>query len=603
MTEVFYKITVMGASSAQKALDDTNKKAHQWGKNFAADAGEVDTAFKSIARDIDAVAGKTGATFGRWASDIAGIAGTLGTGGLGAALAILTGAVGLVASAWKDWDDTTKAQKKAADDALRAEKTWLEDTLTRVNKVTSALKEKTVEENRQVVIAHDIHLAELATQKTVLLAELAAVRGNADDTIAVRKKLADNTRQIRETGLSRDMAMGEIEVGIRARIAEDTNRIELDEIKDLEESEKKKTEIKKREIDARNKFYDQQQADMTAWLIEQNRLEADEDRQDAAREQDNNESLARDKKRLTAMDKAEDDNFKKGLLRYNQERDAVVDARNDQIKATKEYARAVAEVAAGDVYAMSVNTAFSVSMFAVGEAVGFAMKQLEKFGSINRENYRDMLAITENTKAAFAAEAQAFLFQLGLKAGGQAIFETAAAGQENALAMGSAAILDFRGAGMHLASAGMHSAAAGAYSVLAVGGVGASLAIGSQRGEGGMVGLTQEEKDKKNRDDQANMSQEDIWRNQAAQSRYRKEVLGIDDGSGGAGGAGRRGPSGGSYRGGGERSAGGEGTTVVNIYNEPGSMSAADEDRAARTTARHVKRAQRDWFAQRAMSG
>jgi hypothetical protein len=60
-------------------------------------------------------------------------------------------------------------------------------------------------------------------------------------------------------------------------------------------------------------------------------------------------------------------------------------------------------------------------------------------------------------------------------------------------------------------------------------------------------------------------------------------------------------PSGGSYSGGGER--GGGGPVVINITNEPGSMPPDDQDRAAMAVARHVRRAQQDWFTSQEMGG
>jgi hypothetical protein len=56
-----------------------------------------------------------------------------------------------------------------------------------------------------------------------------------------------------------------------------------------------------------------------------------------------------------------------------------------------------------------------------------------------------------------------------------------------------------------------------------------------------------------------------------------------------------------SYNGGGERGSGGP--VVINITNEPGSMPPDDQDRAAMAVARHVRRAQQDWFTSQEMGG
>jgi hypothetical protein len=41
---------------------------------------------------------------------------------------------------------------------------------------------------------------------------------------------------------------------------------------------------------------------------------------------------------------------------------------------------------------------------------------------------------------------------------------------------------------------------------------------------------------------------------------------------------------------------------VINITNEPGSMPPDDQDRAAMAVARHVRRAQQDWFTSQEMN-
>lgn len=141
----------------------------------------------------------------------------------------------------------------------------------------------------------------------------------------------------------------------------------------------------------------------------------------------------------------------------------------------------------GALYASSVNATYSASMFMVGDATSFATSQLQKFGDINRDNYRELLDFTPKTIEAFAKAAQAAIFNMGLQAGVKSIFESGEALKEEALTLGSI-FYNPAEAATHSASAATHIAAASMYGMIGIGAVGGSLAIGGVRGKGGLIG-------------------------------------------------------------------------------------------------------------------
>lgn len=236
------------------------------------------------------------------------------------------------------------------------------------------------------------------------------------------------------------------------------------------------------------------------------------------------------------------------------------------IRALERQQQAEQRMMAQQVYGTGVNAAYGASMYYVGQSIDFVAGQAQKFGNINRDNWRDMLAITEDTKAAFAAQLQAFLFNMGIQSGKMAVFEMAEASKEGALMAGSIAVYDFAGAANHGISAAAHLATAGLYATLGTGAVGGSLAIGALRGSDGPI----------------------------------KAVP--DNPVTGTSGAGRGGPS---ASGGPDGQAGNtwNSPSVININNDygGGGINAQDDRRAAQAVARGVQRANQSYVMRRQM--
>lgn len=255
------------------------------------------------------------------------------------------------------------------------------------------------------------------------------------------------------------------------------------------------------------------------------------------------------------------------IMNRNEETDATIRALERQQQAQR---LALAQQA----YATGVNATYGASMYYVGQSIDFVSGQAQKFGSINRDNWRDMLAITEDTKAAFAAQLQAFLFNLGIQSGKMAVFEMAEGGKETALMFGDYALammgnpLAAASGTTHGISAAAHFATAGAYATLGTGAIGGSLAIGASRGSGGMFSA------------------------------------GSPAGGGGGPGGGGGGPSASSGPGtGGPKGNTWNSPSVININNNygGGGINATDDRRAAQAVAWGVRNANQSYITRRQM--
>lgn len=164
--------------------------------------------------------------------------------------------------------------------------------------------------------------------------------------------------------------------------------------------------------------------------------------------------------------------------------------RQEQRKQDEIGKTAVASVAA----AMALE-GYGATMFLVGAATDALTEKMQAFGDVNRENYREFFQFTEDTPDMVAKQVQAFLWGIALQSGQKAIFETAEELKETALGFGSLAMLDAPGAAMHFQSAAVHAVAATAYGVISGGAAIGAGGIAASRGEGGLFGLTNEERE------------------------------------------------------------------------------------------------------------
>lgn len=215
--------------------------------------------------------------------------------------------------------------------------------------------------------------------------------------------------------------------------------------------------------------------------------------------------------------------------------------------------------------------AYGVAMMAVGPAINTLTSQLAVLGELNRENYRDLLEVTDQTPILIAKQIQAMLAGIAQQAAAKALFEGAEAAKEVALAIGSAAMYDAAGASMHLSAAAAHGASAAAYAALGGGAAGGALGIGLARP------ATREEKER-------------------SQDERGESRRGSDGSSGSSSRTGR------NSMGGGGGTTGEFGVTI--IQNNSGvNIQPRNAREAARPVAAAMRAARQSTYLQRQMGG
>lgn len=255
--------------------------------------------------------------------------------------------------------------------------------------------------------------------------------------------------------------------------------------------------------------------------------------------------------RMIELDKEKTEAF---IANRNAETEAAVVAMRQQAKA--------------ELYGAAANEVYAASMVVVSQVTSTLTQQMAKLGDVNRENWREFVDFSENSRAVAAKLAQGIMVGIGIQATGKAIFEAAEAVKETALGIGGWAAGNPQ-ATLHFQSAATHAASAAMFGSLAGVSVGAGVGIGMMRGDGGLVGLTAEEK--------------------AAKERGKS-----------GGGAAGRGSPGGSIGGGGSGGAaqGGGGWNVTYVY-EAGAVSTSSDSHLAMTVARGNRLARNDGYASR----
>lgn len=606
--ESLYQLRVSGQADVTSALDQIRKSAEESGRATAqafTKGGEsvakqkltlndVEGALKSMSRDVGIVGGQFAEVFARGAADAAGMAQALMGGGVLGAVGLVTAAVGLVAKAWEEWKEQTEKQEKAAIASLKAQQ---EEHAKLVEGIKARNKETAEDTAKNALASFEAHTVQIrrieedTKQQVVRLAALG--EASMFDDVAKRRQRAEilgnietlNTEfMIAKSG--RRMAQRDIEVSSAAlgqkKMAEDEKKQQETANATFEKALEKRAVVAKRARDDNARAEsDAQQAAMASSNFadaEQQRVRIANSRATANAIKEFFAELADDStlaKQVSAMESR----MEAALLRpfeddaRTKKRDAiakkVADQYSHQIAQEEELARATkkrseeqSRASQAQVQNMAISAAHTNVMYGLGVGIDYVSGYAQKFGDINRDNYRDLLEINANSIAAWAKYTQAFLWSLAIQSGKQAVFEVAEAGKETALAVGSFALQDYQGGALHLMSAGMHGIAAQNYAAIGSGSAGASLAIGASRGSGGIFSLTQEEREKKDR----------------------------DRGGGGAlagGGPGRL------------TSGGGGGPAVINytVVYAAGAVNAANDEQLKRTVGRGNALNRRDPFA------
>lgn len=576
-----YASGVEKAKVAQVAFTDT---AVQGTTTLSERANKLADAFKMVSRDIGTVGGAAAQAFTHAADEALSVIGIITKGGLGAVLAGVGLAAGAVALAYSLWNDETEESKRLAVEAEKSHKALVAASKDGANQAFEATKKLNAEQTRRLAIEKDLLVAALEQDKLAKMLEASKDANVADRVTARAKAEKDSDAAIAKAKEERETAWASYRVQINKELNKEITRNEVDEQEERRKKAQAIAEKRAQEEAARNQRsaesaveFDSRMA-REAMAREALQMQAAVDVAAAEKKLDDDE--AKRKEDMAAEDRAR--------FLEEQERDA---ARMDSLRASdqaikaalREQTKAQAALREEQTKAMLAakmqevaQIAQAAVMMAASPVVAELTSQVHALAMANRETYRDLIIFNEEWPALIAAKAQAVLAGIAAEATGRAAMEFAEAGAMTALGIGYLAIPGMQGfAAPAFASAASHAASGVAFGALAGATFAGAVAIGSVRGEGGLVALTKAE--------------------QEEQDRKRTSDGGGSSFSGG-------GPSGGMYGGGGER--GGRGTSiVVNINNEPGSIAPEDQDRAAVATARHVARAQRSWFARQQMGG
>lgn len=221
------------------------------------------------------------------------------------------------------------------------------------------------------------------------------------------------------------------------------------------------------------------------------------DRRSALRREELNQEVMAGTKTRTEVDAliALDEQLSQSRIQNRMaERDIAVATLTEQKKAQD-----AANMAA--VYASQVQLAHAATMMVVQPVVSEFTGELERLGTANRENYRELDAFSDELPAIIAKKSQAIMAGIAAEATGKAVFELGEAAAMTALGLGYLAIPGLQGqAAPAFASAAQHGLAAVVYGSIAGVSVGGAVGIGAMRGDGGLVPLTRaerEEMDKK----------------------------------------------------------------------------------------------------------
>lgn len=587
-----YADVAAAAKQSSVGIGGTGKAGAEAAKSWTEQLESASRSFKGVSRDIDVVGGKSAATFARMADDALGVVAAVGSGGLLAVIALASAAVGGLAKAFEYFGEAAEREAAKVTSIIKTQQTEF-DAAVAARK--AARREATLEDIKDLADRQVVATSAMEAQVEIKrkLGEEILRQGDKVATASIRTERGINFGLIEEKAklvvlqerwaaaeVKRETALGQFR---EAQLGMKYQSQKLADQTEEKEAEKKAERSKKRFED--NMTALERAAYASLDLMQKATDEANkvEEATNRAMDAASAKSTAAAEKQLDEVFRAEDEANKKresdeekayqNKIRAMKEIIKSEDDLQAAVQKTEEAERKKTDAMVKSTFASTLataqNQAYAFSMMAIQPILGVVTSQLEKFGNINRDNYRDLLEINKNTIAAWAAQAQAALWSMALQAGQKSGLEAAEAVKEAALGFGSIAISDGTGAAAHFTSAGIHMVAAHAYAALGVGAGGTSLAIGAARGSGGLVGTG------------------------AAPSA----------GGGAASGSGV-GVSGGRLEAGRSVSGSTESQAiVVNFTYEAGSLNAADEDEMARSVARGARRARQSGFLRRAMVG
>lgn len=542
-------------------------------------AGGFSGAFKQIAGDIDILAGPSAANLARGFSDAFGLFESVASKGVIGPIAAISVALGGVKILTDQWEKEIRDVEDAAQKATTAAANQIKSMAELAKKSSEVTKEVTTVETvnrRQREINERRRLAEGVE------AEIQA----ANKMLETRIMSEEEYDRVLNEAWEKRMRLNKFNIDTQAM--QDQLRIDHDKMLTkeantaiAEESKKNSDEIIARRKEGAamlaevNKSLEDAQVASATWArdtvigllgdVSDEALKAKQDFDSWMIKADSADAALdmtpERKKELT--DKERDVNaqiigqlgdLSEKELQYKR---ALDERANSMIKANSE-----SQVGAG------INMAYGASTMVANAMMQPLIGTLQLYGTINRENWRELTEFNDEFRNNMAAQVQIALWSLAQQAAGKSVFEAGEGLRETALSYGAAATGNFVSASMHATSGMMHFVARDAYAGIAGVSAAGSIGVGMQRGDGGMFGLTKEERER----------------------RDRENGLGSTTSGPSLGGPVARGGTG-----------GGGGPNVINfVYqNLPGAIDARSRDAAAATTASSFREARKSGYNNR----
>jgi len=565
-TEV-YSITIAGSEAtmrALQALDQQSTKAAEKANTAVAEGAEktgkwqakvqaLGGQFGQLGQNIGAMGGTAEATFARVVGGAAGLAnaiGSIGGGGIVAAVAGVSLAVKLLRDAWGAEEAAAKAAAEERKKALEVEAEHLE-RIERAIRAEMALK---TEAGAQEA---GIHAERMARRAQEMLADVDRARGLRDQAAA---EYDSRLKRSRDAGL--------IGAQLEGAMFDHGQHLLKTEKHFIDATEAQQAAAGEASI-ALQKAVD---STITANAIvavgdRQKKINTEKEKaiaDEEAQQQRANDAFLNMELKRDAAEEAQQQRANDAFDSLMAKKDRELEAINKLAAAEKKREDAAAKAMVAAALGAQMNAVYAQQAMLTGAAVGFLTSQMEWMGTVNRENYRDLLEITDNTVAAWVAQLQAALASIAKQAFAQGALETAAIPKEIAAGLASIAVDDAKGAAAHFASAGVHAMSAQAYAAIGGGSAVGAVGVGAVRGDGGLVGLTKQEKERKDMG----------ARSSGGGPAPRQGVIDTGAGTGGGG-------------------------VVLNFIYEAGSVNAGNDRALAATMGKGLKSLSRDGFAQR----
>lgn len=548
-------------------------------RSSSALVGGFSSAFKQIAGDIDVLAGPSAASLARGFSDAFGLFESVATKGVLGPLTAISVALGGVKILTDQWEQEIRDVEQAAQAATTSARDQIKSMGELAKKSSEVTKEVTTVETvnrRQREINERKRLAESVEAEIQAADKRLETRLLSEEEYdRVLNEAWEKRMRLNKFNIDTEIMQGQLNADHDKMLTKEANAARA------EESQKNSDEILARRKEGAamlaevNKSLEDAQVANATWArdtiigllgeVSDEGLKAQQDfdswmiKADAA-------DAALDmtperKKELT--DKEHDVNaqiigqlgdLSEKELQYKR---ALDERANSMIKANSE-----SQVGAG------INMAYGASTMVANTMMQPLIGTLQLYGTINRENWRELTEFNDEFRNNMAAQVQIALWSLAQQAAGKSVFEAGEGLRETALSYGAAATGNFVSASMHATSGMMHFVARDAYAGIAGVSAAGSIGVGMQRGDGGMFGLTKEEREK----------------------RDRENGLGSTTSGPSLGGPVARGGSG-----------GGSGPNVINfVYqNLPGAIDARSRDAAAATTASSFREARKSGYNSR----